>query len=68
MFYTQDQIKTGNYLYCDLFINLQIKRANVFLKYQHLNKGFTNYNYYVMPHYPAQDAALKIGIQWRFWD
>ncbi|MEI6822550.1 MAG: putative porin [Bacteroidota bacterium] len=68
MFYTQNQIKTGNYLYCDLFINLQIKRANVFLKYQHLNKGFTNYNYYVMPHYPAQDGALKIGIQWRFWD
>ena len=68
MFYTQDQIKTGNYLYCDLFINFQIKRANIFVKYQHLNAGFTNYNYYLMPHYPAQDGALKVGIQWRFWD
>ncbi len=69
MFYTQDKVKTGNYVYCDLFINFQIKRANIFLKYQHLNSGLNNnFKYYAMPYYPAQDGALKIGIQWRFWD
>ncbi len=68
MFYTQDNKKIGNYLYTDVFVNMQIKRANVFVKYQHLNSGWKDYNYYLIPHYPQQSGALKIGIIWRFYD
>lgn len=68
MYYTQDVKKIGNYMYADAFVNVQIKRANVFLKYQHINSGWTNYNFYMSPHYPQQAAALKLGIIWRFYD
>jgi hypothetical protein len=68
MYYLQDSKKIGNYLYADVFVNMQIKRANIFLKYQHLNSGWTGYNYYMMPHYPQQAGALRIGMTWRFYD
>ena len=68
MFYTQETKQIGNYVYADVFANVQIKRANVFLKYQHINSGWTNYNFYMMPHYPQQASALKLGVIWRFYD
>ncbi len=68
MFYTQQNKKIGDYLYADVFVNMQIKRANVFIKYQHLNAGWTDYNFYMIPHYPQQSGALKIGMIWRFYD
>ena len=68
MFYNQNNKITGNYLYADIFVNLQIKRANVFLKYQHINSGWDGYRFYLIPHYPQQAGALKLGIIWRFYD
>lgn len=68
MFYNQEDKKIGNYLYADAFINFQIKRANIFLLYQHINSGWNGYKYYMIPHYPQQSAALKLGITWRFYD
>jgi len=68
MFHNQENKKIGNYLYADAFINLQIKRANIFLLYQHLNSGWNGYKYYLIPHYPQQTSALKLGITWRFYD
>ena len=68
MFYTQNNKKIGDYLYTDVFVNMQIKRANIFLKYQHLNSGWKDYSFYLIPHYPQQSGALKLGIIWRFYD
>ena len=68
MFYTQNNKRIGDYLYADVFVNLQIKRANVFIKYQHFNAGWKDYSFYMMPHYPQQSGALKVGMIWRFYD
>jgi hypothetical protein len=68
MFNNQEDKKIGNYIYADAFINFQIKRANIFLLYQHINSGWIGYKYYLVPHYPQQSAALKLGITWRFYD
>jgi len=68
MFYTQNNKRIGDYLYGDVFVNMQIKRANVFIKYQHINSGWKDFNFYMIPHYPQQSGALKIGIIWRFYD
>lgn len=67
-FYIQDQKETGNYLYADVFINLRIKRARIFLLMQHVNQGLTGYNYYMIPDYPMQDRAFKFGVNWMFYD
>jgi len=65
-FYLQNEKKTGNYIYADFFINCKIQRVRFFVKYQHFNAGLMGYNYYMIPHYPMQDAAFKFGMSWIF--
>ena len=68
MFYRQDAYKTGNYPFADIFINMRVKRARIFIKYQHLNAGLLGYRYEMVPFYPESDAALKVGVSWVFYD
>ncbi len=68
MFYRQDSLLTGNYPFCDAFINMRVKRARIFFKYQHFNAGWFGYNYEMIPGYPGADAALKVGVSWVFYD
>jgi hypothetical protein len=67
-FYKQRNYMSGNYPYLDAFINLNIKRARLFVKYEHFNAGLMGYNYIIVPDYPQADAALKFGISWLFFD
>lgn len=67
-FYRQNSYISGNYPYLDAFINLNIKRARIFVKYEHLNSGLMGYNYMLVPDYPQADAAFKFGISWLFFD
>lgn len=67
-FHLQYEKKTGNYLYADVFLNLKIKRAFIFLKLDHANSGLLGYNYYSTPHYPFADRSFKFGITWLFHD
>ena len=67
-FYLQRSYISGNYPYLDAFVNLNIKRARLFIKYEHFNAGFMNYNYIMVPDYPQADAAIKFGISWLFFD
>jgi len=68
MLYLQDEKKIGNYPYIDIFANLMIKRFRIFVKYEHLNDLWGANRYYMIPHYPAQGAALKFGLSWSFYD
>lgn len=68
IFYLQNQKETGNYPYADVFVNIKIKRAMIFAKYEHINKGLFNYNYYMTPHYPMPDGAFKFGVKWKFFN
>jgi hypothetical protein len=67
-FYLQKEKKIGDYCYGDVFINFQVKRANLFVKYQHFNSWFGDYRYYASPHYPMPDAGFRFGVSWRFYD
>jgi len=67
-FYLQKKYISGNYPYLDAFVNLNIKRARIFVKYEHFNAGLMNYSYIMVPDYPQADAALKFGISWLFFD
>lgn len=68
MFYLQDEKKIGNYPYIDVFINLMIKRFRFFVKYSHLNSLWSEHKYYMIPHYPMEEAAFKFGLSWSFYD
>ncbi len=67
-FYIQNQFKTGSYPYVDIFVNLRIRRARLFLLLQHVNSGFSGYTYYMIPTYPMPDRAFKFGVNWMFYD
>ncbi|MDR1756791.1 MAG: putative porin [Culturomica sp.] len=67
-FYNQQREKTGNYPKVDVFIDLDLKRAHLFLKYEHLNYYITNGNYYSALNYPINPAMFKFGIRWNFFD
>ncbi len=67
-FYVQNQKEIGNYPYVDVFLNLKISRARIFVKYENLNSWLGYTTYYYAPHYPFTDAAFKFGAVWRFFD
>ena len=67
-FFLQNSKQVGNYIFMDIFLNLKIQRARIFLMYAHFNSSFMGYSYFTVPHYPMQDAAFKFGVTWRFHD
>ncbi|MBN1197835.1 MAG: hypothetical protein JXA23_00690, partial [Bacteroidales bacterium] len=66
--FLQDKKEIGNYLYMDVFINVKIQRARLFVAYTHFNSSFMGRSYFMVPSYPMQDAAFKFGVSWRFHD
>jgi hypothetical protein len=70
-FYLQSEKKTGNYLYADFFVDMNIKHARIFVKYRHFsnpllqNTGMGN-KYYMTPHYPQIGGGVYAGVSWRF--
>jgi hypothetical protein len=67
-FYVQNDKEIGNYFYTNVFLNLQIKRARLFLKYYNLASLFGNFNYFTVPSYPMKDGGLRFGVSWMFYN
>lgn len=67
-FYLQDMKQTGDYPYMDVFINMKIQRARIFVMYSHFNASFMERTYFMVPDYPMQDAAFRFGVSWSFHD
>jgi len=67
-FYIQNEQQIGNYPYVDVFLNMHLKRAQLFLKYEHFNSGWNGYDFYATHGYPALTRSLKFGISWNLVD
>lgn len=67
-FYQQEEKKLGNYPYFDVFLNLKLKRARFFIKYEHINSEWLDKNFFTTLHYPMNQQFLKLGISWTFYD
>ncbi len=67
-FYSQDDMKIGNYPIMSVYANLHLKRTRFFIKYYHINEMFMKGLYYSMPGYPVNPALLKLGLTWNFYD
>lgn len=67
MFYNQERYKVGNNPYVDVFINLQWKRACIFVKGENILMGWPNREYYSAYRYIRPQRALKFGIWWPFY-
>ncbi|MCQ2226546.1 MAG: putative porin [Bacteroidales bacterium] len=61
--------KVGNYHYLDPFVNLQLKRARIYVKYEHINSMWSkNHDYFHTIGYPANPGFFKFGVSWNFYD
>ena len=69
LFRHQQSTLVGGYLWGDVFLNLQVKRASIYVKAGHLNALWEDKpNYFLLPHYPGQRFGLFWGITWCFFD
>jgi hypothetical protein len=67
-FYHQNEKKLGNYPWVDVFLSAKLKRTRFFLKYEHVNQGLLESNYFDVLHYPRNQGMFKYGISWSFYD
>lgn len=67
-FYVQDSKEIGNYVFLDPWVSLKVRPVRIFLKAEHVNAGLFGRKYYMIPHYPANDLVIKLGISWIFND
>lgn len=66
-FFVQDNEELGGYPLLDFFINARIQQTRIFLKAEHFNSLFGDYNYYSAPNYPYRDFVIRFGLVWNFF-
>lgn len=67
VFQLQEQELIGNSPYIDVFVNLQWKRASIFLKCVNVAEGWPEKGAFSAYHYIMPKRAFKIGIHWPFY-
>lgn len=69
VFHNQNESEYGNCPYVDAFVNIQWKKASIFIKWVNVNMGWPNKSadYFSAAGYIAPQRAFKFGITWPFW-
>ena len=69
VFHNQNVQEYGNCPYIDAFVNIQWKKASIFIKYVNVNMGWPNKSadYFTAAGYIGPQRAVKFGITWPFW-
>jgi len=67
-FYVGDATVLKSTPVVDVFLKANLKRANIFVKYDYLNQGLISPGYFTVNRYPMPDALLKFGVTWNFYD
>lgn len=69
VFHNQKDERYGNGPLIDVFVNIQWKRACIFIKAVNLNMGWPNksVDYFSGHHYINTQTAFKFGIYWPFY-
>ena len=69
VFHNQNEMKYGNCPYIDAFVNIQWKRACIFIKALNVNMGWPSKSadYFTADGYIAPQRAIKVGISWPFY-
>ena len=68
LYYNQYEKEYGDYPYFDFFINVKLKRARMFFKWDHINQGLSGNQYYTVLNHPMNPRGFRFGLSWRFWN
>jgi hypothetical protein len=66
-FYNQDSQLSGNFLFLDVNLTVNIDRINFFFRAGNLLAPAMKGNNLTTPNYPS-DYLLSLGFSWRFYD
>src|SRR5690606_37167030 len=61
-------IEYSTYPIVDLWFTGNIDRVNLFISYNFVNPFVYPKGYYTVRRYPMQDANLRFGVSWKFYD
>lgn len=69
VFYNQKQQEYGNAPVFDAFVNMQWKRASIFVKWENVGMGWPldHADYFTAHHFIRPQRSLKFGIFWPFY-
>ena len=69
VFHNQNRMEYGECPYIDAFVNIQWKRACIYIKAINVNMGWPNKSadYFTADGYIAPQRAIKFGISWPFY-
>ena len=69
VFHNQVENLYNNGPYVDAFVNMQWKRATIFIKYENANQGWPmkKNDYFSADRYIVTQRALKLGVYWPFY-
>ena len=67
-FYSQQYLKTGNYLYVNAHLAIRVKRISFFVRGGNLIAGLMSFRYITTPGYPMQGISVQAGVNWKFYD
>lgn len=67
MFYNQREMEVGGRPYLDLFLNIQWKRACIFVKGGNIGQNSLSKEYFSAYRYTRPQTHLKFGIFWPFY-
>jgi len=66
-FYNGPNVTFSSYPVGKVFLKGTIKQTNLFVAYDYANQGLFSKGYYTVNRYPQQQAALKFGVSWFFF-
>jgi len=67
-FFIQDQFNIPSFLITDVYLNVKVGHAYVFVKFNNLLNLITQESYFVAPNYVGKRALLDYGFYWMFFD
>lgn len=68
LFFRSNTASNKGLLQADAYLSARISRARIFIKVEHFNARFGEPEYILIPGYPLPDLALKLGLNWSFFD
>ena len=67
-FYNGANVTFSSYPIAQVYLKATLQRTNFFIMYDYANQGLFSKGYYTVNRYPQQDAMLKLGVSWYFYN
>ena len=64
-----NRVKVGNYPIVDLYANFHLKHTRFYIMASHVNYSkSSNGSKFLVPHYPVNPFAIRLGLSWNFFN